>query len=242
MHRTKLPLHLWFYAAWLLAMLKPGLSAVQLQRQLGISRLETAWTLLHKLRAALYAPGRERLSSFCVKDYHADHWVEVDEVYVGGEEEGTEHRGRGAETKSLVVVAVEVHQWQGDAEEQDDECGVAKKRKGQQAFHTKAGRIRIQVIPDATGVTLDKFLNENVVEGSNIWTDGHLGYQKSETLYPRRITVARTSDDPLPTRGRVTTNLKRWLMAPTRAPCSRSTFRPTATSSSSTSTGARCRG
>jgi hypothetical protein len=50
MHRTKLPLHLWFYAAWLLAMLKPGLSAVQLQRQLGISRLETAWTLLHKLR------------------------------------------------------------------------------------------------------------------------------------------------------------------------------------------------
>jgi hypothetical protein len=56
MHRTKLPLHLWFYAAWLLATLKPGISAVQLQRQLGISRLETAWTLLHKLRAAMYAP------------------------------------------------------------------------------------------------------------------------------------------------------------------------------------------
>ena len=215
MHRTKLALHLWFYAAWLLATLKPGISAVQLQRQLGISRLETAWTLLHKLRAALYAPGRERLSSFCLKDYHADHWVEVDEVYVGGEEEGTEHRGRGAETKSLVVVAVEVHKWQGDAEEQDDERGVAKKRKerkGKQAFHTKAGRIRIQVIPDAKGVTLDTFINENVVEGSNIWTDGHLGYKKSETLYPRRITVARTSDDPLPTLGRVTTNLKRWLM------------------------------
>jgi hypothetical protein len=215
MHRTKLPLHFWFYAAWLLTTLKPGISAVQLQRQLGISRLETAWTLLHKLRAAMYAPGRERLSSFCSKDYHADHWVEVDEVYVGGEEEGTEHRGRGAETKSLVVVAVEVHKWQGDAEEQDDERGVAKKRKerkGKQAFHTKAGRIRIQVIPDAKGVTLDKFIHENVVEGSNIWTDGHLGYKKSETLYPRRITVARTSDDPLPTLGRVTTNLKRWLM------------------------------
>jgi len=215
MHRTKLPLHLWFYAAWLLATLKPGISAVQLQRQLGISRLETAWTLLHKRRAAMSAPGRKRLSSFCSKDYHADHWVEVDEVYVGGEEEGTEHRGRGAETKSLVVVAVEVHKWQGDAEEQDDECGVAKKRKerkGKQAFHTKAGRIRIEVIPDAKGVTLDKFINENVVEGSNIWTDGHLGYKKSETLYPRRITVARTSDDPLPTLGRVTTNLKRWLM------------------------------
>ncbi len=52
MHRTKLPLHVWFYAVWLLATLKPGIPAVQLQRQLGISRLETAWTLLHKLRAA----------------------------------------------------------------------------------------------------------------------------------------------------------------------------------------------
>ena len=50
------------------------------------------------------------------------------------------------------------------------------------------------------------------MEGSNIWTDGHLGYKKSETLYPWRITVARTSDDSLPTLGRVTTNLKRWLM------------------------------
>jgi hypothetical protein len=209
MHRTKLPLHLWFYAAWRLATLKPGISALQLQRQLGISRLETAWTLLHKRRAAMYAPGRERWSSFCLKNDHADHWVEVDEVDVGGEEEGTEHCGRGAETTSLVVVAVEVHTWLGDAEEQDDARGVAKKRQerqGKQAFHTKAGRIRIQVIP------LDQFIHENVVEGSNIWTDGHLGYKKSETLYPRRITVARTSDDPLPTLGRVTTNLKRWLM------------------------------
>ena len=141
--------------------------------------------------------------------------MEVDEVYDGGEEEGTEHRGRGAETKTLDDDADEEHKWQGDDEEQDDERGEDKKRKerkGKQAFHTKAGRIRIQVIADAKGVTLDKFINENVVERSNIWTDGHLGYKKSETLYPRRITVARTSDDPLPTLGRVTTNLKRWLM------------------------------
>lgn len=132
MHRTTLPLHRWFDAAWRLATLKPGLSALQWQRQRGNSRLETAWTLLHKRRAAMYAPGRERLSSFCLKNDHADHWVEVDEVYVGGEEEGTEHRGRGAETTSLVVVAVEVHTWLGDAEEQDDARSVAKKRKERQ--------------------------------------------------------------------------------------------------------------
>ena len=56
MHRTKLALHLWFYAGWLLATLKPGISVVQLQRQLGISRLETAWTLLHESYAQLCTP------------------------------------------------------------------------------------------------------------------------------------------------------------------------------------------
>jgi len=161
MHRTKLPLHLWFHAAWLVATLKPGISAVQMQRQLGISRVETAWALLHKLRAALYAPGREKLSSVCPQEHHDDHWVEVDEVYVGGDEEGTEHRGRGADTKALIVVAVEVHKWDGEAEAEDDERGVAtqrKQRKGKQASHTKAGRTRMQVIPDAKAKTLNAFI------------------------------------------------------------------------------------
>ena len=62
MHKTRLPLTLWFRAAHLVAMHGPGISALQLQRQLAISRYETAWTLLHKLRRAMVAPGQEPLT------------------------------------------------------------------------------------------------------------------------------------------------------------------------------------
>src|SRR3954468_20228416 len=52
LHRTHVPLRLWFAAAYLVTTHTPGFSAVQLQRQLGLARYETAWTMLHKLRRA----------------------------------------------------------------------------------------------------------------------------------------------------------------------------------------------
>jgi hypothetical protein len=60
MHRSQLPLTLWFHAAYLVSTLTPGISALQLQKQLGISRYETAFQLLHKLPSALVAPDREQ--------------------------------------------------------------------------------------------------------------------------------------------------------------------------------------
>ena len=97
MHKTRLPLTLWFWAAYLVATHGPGVSALQLQRQLGISRYETAWTLLHKLRRAMVAPEREPLTQE----------VEVDEGYLGGRD--TDLRGgRQRDGKPLVGVAVEV--------------------------------------------------------------------------------------------------------------------------------------
>lgn len=49
LHRTRTPLHLWFWAAYLVTTATPGISALQLQRQLGLKRYETSWTMLHKL-------------------------------------------------------------------------------------------------------------------------------------------------------------------------------------------------
>ena len=62
LHRTHTPLHLWFWAAYLVATGTPGISALQLQRQLGLSRYETAWMILHKLRRAMVNPDREPLT------------------------------------------------------------------------------------------------------------------------------------------------------------------------------------
>src|SRR5262245_5806748 len=53
LHRSKMPLQLWFYAAWLVATQTPGMSAVQFQRQVGLKNYETAFQMLHKLRAAM---------------------------------------------------------------------------------------------------------------------------------------------------------------------------------------------
>ncbi len=97
MHKTRTPLALWFWAAYLVATHTPGISAVQLQRQLGISRYETAWLILQKLRRAMVAPERGPLRGE----------VEVDETLVGGRH-SERTGGRQREGKALVGIAVEV--------------------------------------------------------------------------------------------------------------------------------------
>lgn len=97
LHKTHTPLHLWFWAAYLMSTPTPGVSAVQLQRQLGLGRYETAWTMLHKLRRAMVNPERQHLLDE----------VEVDECFVGGHEAGL-RGGRARGTKVLVAVGVEV--------------------------------------------------------------------------------------------------------------------------------------
>ena len=92
---TRKPLRLWFRAIWYVVNQKNGVSALGLQRVLGLGSYRTAWTWLHKLRCAMVRPGRDRLSGT----------VEVDETYVGGKKPGK--RGCGAVGKALVVVAVE---------------------------------------------------------------------------------------------------------------------------------------
>lgn len=93
---TRFPLRTWFWAIWHVTSQKHGISALGLQRVLGLGSYRTAWTWLHKLRCAMVRPGRARLSGT----------VEVDETYIGGKKSGK--RGRGAAGKALVVIAAEV--------------------------------------------------------------------------------------------------------------------------------------
>jgi transposase-like protein len=97
-HDTRKPLRLWFETMWFVTSQKYGVSALGLQRALGLGSYHTAWNWLHKLRRAMVRPGRDRLSGV----------VEVDEVFIGGERSGK--RGRGAAGKTLVVVAVQQDQ------------------------------------------------------------------------------------------------------------------------------------
>lgn len=94
--RSKIPLPNWFRAIWWVVTQKNGVSAIGLQRILGIRSYKTAWTWLHKLRCAMKTPGRSRLSGT----------IEVDETYIGGFEEGAP--GRKSGKKVLVAIAVQL--------------------------------------------------------------------------------------------------------------------------------------
>jgi len=59
MHKSRLPLRMWF---WAVATETPGVSVRQLQRQLDLTRYDTAWAMLHKLRGSMVDPNRSDLS------------------------------------------------------------------------------------------------------------------------------------------------------------------------------------
>jgi len=81
---------------WWVTNQKHGISALGLQRLLGLGSYETAWACLQKLRRAMVRPGRDRLVGE----------VEVDETYVGGVDPGGGRRRLG--NKALVAIAAQV--------------------------------------------------------------------------------------------------------------------------------------
>ena len=179
MHGTRQPLRLWFWAAYLVATHHPGISAKQLQRQLGIGRHETAWMMLHKLRRAMVAPEREPLKGE----------VEADEFFLGGLEEGL-RGGRQRGKKTLVGVAVEV------------------RGRG-------SGRLRLQVLDDASGESLAGFVKATSASGAIVHTDGWPGYRGLREAgfdhRPRSQRTAPVGEQLLPRAHRAVSNLKAWL-------------------------------
>jgi transposase-like protein len=99
--KTRTPLKVWLGAAWYVTNHKQGVSALGLQRALGLNSYQTAWAMLHRLRRAMVRPGREQLTGN----------VEVDETYIAITERGKPRSkvGRKSHTnKTLVAVAVEI--------------------------------------------------------------------------------------------------------------------------------------
>lgn len=190
LHRSKIPIQEWFWSAYLVATHTPGISAKQLQRQLGISSYESAWYLLQRLRKGMVNDGRTPLTGL----------VEADETIIGGPAKGK--KGRGVVQRhqtSLVIGAVEILSYA-------DKRGVVKE---------KAGRLRLEVIAHADEETIGTFLKENVLSGTLVRTDGWRGY--SQTALSGYKHTARVQGSPAmahqlaPHIHRVFSNLKTWL-------------------------------
>jgi len=90
LEKTRKPFKVWFRAIFEISTRRTGISAKDLQRIMGFGCYETAWTWLHKLRAAMVRSDSEPLGPF----------VQADEALVGG---------KGGPNKELVLVAAEAN-------------------------------------------------------------------------------------------------------------------------------------
>jgi transposase-like protein len=179
---SKKPLLLWFHIMWWVVAQKTGASAHNLRDFMGFGSYETAWLWLHKLRRAMVRQDREKLFGI----------VEVDETYIGGEEIGSGKQGRGAEDKSLVVIATE-------------------------CIGRQIGRVRFKIIPEASKKFLLPFIKENVECGSTIITDGWSGYaslsQSKEYEHKEKVISGsgKQAHELLPHVHLVDSLVKRWI-------------------------------
>lgn len=179
-HKSTKPLSVWFSAIWWMVAQKNGVSAKGLQKILGFGSYQTAWTWLHKFRRLMVLNSRSKLKGT----------VEVDETLLGGKKSGK--RGRGAEGKSLIAIAVEI--------------------KGR-----KTGRARLAKIPDASSESLNVFIENNIEKASKIITDGWRGYNGLPQLgyiheIQKRTVEDEDGEEVLPNVHRIASLLKRWLL------------------------------
>ena len=195
MERTRTPLSVWFWAAYLVATDTSGMSAMQFQRQLGLKRYETAFQILHKLRSGMVRPDADKIGG---PSAH----VEVDETWIGGRTRG---EGHGVHDKTLVIAAVEVLNRQKDSH-------LSARRGGRYA-----GRLRLAVAPDRTAKSLTGFVERAVEPSTMIITDAAPGYATLSARGFEHLAVteggdAAVAEEYLPIVHLVFSNLKSWLL------------------------------
>ena len=194
MHRSKTSIHIWFWAAYLVATQTPGISALELQKRLGIKRYETAFQLLHKLRAIMVRPDRDKIGT---------EWpVELDIVFVGGK-----HKGgiQGKTDKTPVITAVEIRHRK-----------FRNPKTDKLMNRTFAGRARLQVAPNKSASSVDQFVKDCIAPGAVILSDDGTEFTNLLSLgYDHRPVPMRGDrakmDSYLPMISRVTANLKTWI-------------------------------
>ena len=191
MHRSKLPLTVWFWAAHLMATHSNGMSAVQLEAQLGIT-YKTAWLLAQKLRRSMIDPQREPLEGVVEVD-QAEIPFRADNSFFDPVKSG----------KILIAGAVEVI---------DRGTNQAKpRRKRAKYLDTRSGRIRLAAIPDNSAASIEAFVRANVKTGTTLLTDGHRSYPGLTDYRHDPRTVGKMAGHiVLPWIHRVFALMKRW--------------------------------
>lgn len=137
-HKSPTPLTLWFYATYLMAQTRGGISAKQIERETGVT-YKTAWRMCHMIRKQLDEGNNPMGGS-----------VEIDESYFGGR--GSAYRGRGSSKQPVI--------------------GIVQ----------RGGRAKTKVVPNVKKASVYPVIQDNVVEGTQVYTDEYIIYKKLPTL------------------------------------------------------------
>jgi transposase-like protein len=194
MHRSKLPLTTWFWAAHLMATHSNGMSARQLEDQLGLS-YKTAWLLTQKLRRSMVDPNREPLEGV----------VEVDQTEIPFRA-GDAFFDPCESGKILIAGAVEVI---------DRDANQAKpRRKHAKYLDARSGRIRLAMIADNSAASIEAFVRANVRRGTTLLTDGHASFPglSGDYRHDPRVVGKMAAHVVLPWIHRVFALMKRWSL------------------------------
>jgi transposase-like protein len=151
--KSSTSLQLWFYAIWLITSTRCGISAKQLERELGVT-YKTAWRMFNKIRNELMTQD---------EDEPLSGEVEADETWIGGKMRESDRRAAKARG-----VTIGPH---------------AKKRETVFAMVERGGRVRAIHVPSRYGYTLRSALRANIVPASTVYTDDYTGYNGIDRLY-----------------------------------------------------------
>ena len=197
MHSSKLPLMTWFLAIHLITSTKKSFSALELQRQLGISCYQTVWEMMHKIRGVM---GKRD------SQYKLNGSIELDDAFftisLGREKKNEKLKcGRGSQRKAKVLVIAE-----------SEEPMISDKNK---VVKKSVGHIKMIVINDLKSPTLDKEVVKWINNDADLITDDSTSYVNFKNLvrsHTSHVVEPRDLSKVLPWVHIVISNTKRQLL------------------------------
>lgn len=165
-HKSSTSLHLWFYAMWLITSTRCGISAKQLERELGVT-YKTAWRMFNLIRNQLMADE---------DDGPLTGEVEADETWIGGKMRETEKRAAAREHRATGKARIGQY---------------VKPRESVFGIVQRGGKVRAYHVPSRYGHTLRSTIRRTVTPNSTVYTDEYIGYRGIERLYTH-LTINHT--------------------------------------------------